>query len=107
MAWHYLKMEKMDDIGIKRIKIWEVLVEKSKKFCEKNPNLINTQDLIIAQGGFIFPKTINAQYLISMHGLDFDPKNNKRARMFNLCVRPYFDLSYNFSFHMDVQIFTP
>ena len=45
-------MGKMDKIGIKKRKIWEVLVEKSKKFWEKSPNLINTRDLIITQGGF-------------------------------------------------------
>ena len=66
-------MGKMDKISIKKRKIWEllvVLVEKSKKIWEKCPNLINAQDLIIAQGGFfsknnkhtgwiLDPKTIN------------------------------------------------
>ena len=44
-----------------------------EKLRKKGPNLINAQDLIIVQGGF-FPKTINAQYLMSMHRVDFDPK---------------------------------
>ena len=44
------------------------------KIEKKSPNLINAQDLIIAQGVFFPPNTINAQYLISMHRVDFDPK---------------------------------
>ena len=49
-------MGKMDQIGIKRGKIEEEnLGEKSKKI----PNLINAQDLIIAQDGFFSPKTIS------------------------------------------------
>ena len=42
-------MGKMDKIGLKNRKNWEVLEEDSKKI-RKKPNLINTRDLIIAQG---------------------------------------------------------
>ena len=49
-------MGKIDKIDIKRRKIWKALVEKSKKMGEKNPNLINTRYLIIAQGGFFLQK---------------------------------------------------
>ena len=69
---------KMDKIGIKRRKIWEVLVEKSKKL-RKMPKSNKHTGFNNCKGWIFSTKTINALYLISMrmHGLDFGPKNNK------------------------------
>ena len=64
----------MDKIGIKKRKIWEVLVEKPK---------FNKHTVFNNRTGWIFfPKIMNARSLISMSGLDFGPKNNKRTLCF-------------------------
>ena len=73
----------MDKIGIKKRKIWEVLVEKSKKM-RKKPKFNKHTGFNYHTDGedFFSPKTINARYQISMSGLDFGPKNNKRTLCF-------------------------
>ena len=64
----------MDKIGIKKRKIWEVLVEKSKKKLRKKPKF-NKHTVFNNRTGWIFsPKIINIRYLISTSGLDFGPK---------------------------------
>ena len=72
----------MDKIGIKKRKIWEVLVEKSKKKLRKKPKFNKHTGFNYHTGWIFFPKTINARYQISMSGLDFGPKNNKRTLCF-------------------------
>ena len=70
----------MDKIGIKKRKIWEVLVEKSKKKLRKKPKFNKHMVFNNRTGWIFFPKIINARsLLISMSGLDFGPKNNKRT----------------------------
>ena len=77
-------MGKMDKIGIKRRKIWKVLVEKSKKKLRKKSKF-NKHTVFNNRTGWIFsPKIINTWYLISTSGLDFGPKNNKRTLCYYL-----------------------
>ena len=75
----------MDKIGIKKRKIWEVLVEKSKKIGEKDkPKFNKYTGFNYLTGWIIFQITINARYLISMSGLYFGPKTNKHTLCFYL-----------------------
>ena len=53
-------------------------MEKSKTYLRKTPKFDKRTGFNNRTGWIFFPKTINTWYLISMHGLDFDPKSNKR-----------------------------
>ena len=75
-------MGKMDQIGMKRGKIEEKILGKFGRKVQKvrkkpkNPKF-NKCTGSNNHAGWIFflPKTINAQYLISMHRVDFFPKS--------------------------------
>ena len=69
-----VQMRKIDKIGTKRRKFGKFWWKSPKKLRKKNPNVINTQYLIIAKQGFFLINIINAWYLISTSGLDFGPK---------------------------------
>ena len=51
-----VQMGKIDKIGTKRRKFGKFWWKSPKKIEKKNPNLINTRYLIIAQGGFFSQK---------------------------------------------------
>ena len=72
-------MGKIDKIGIKRRKFGKFWWKSPKKI-EKKKSKFNKHTVFNNRTGWIFfPKIINARYLISPHGLDFGPKNNKRT----------------------------
>ena len=55
---------------------------KVQKNLRKKPKFNKHTGFNFRTGWIFFQKTINTRYLISMSGLDFGPKNNKRTLCF-------------------------